>query len=56
MILGESLDKQNFRRRILEAGIIEPTLHRRSGEGRPAQLYDYRADAVVEVKACRLLP
>ena len=24
MILGESLDKRNFRRRILEAGIIEP--------------------------------
>lgn len=25
MILGEKLDKRNFRRRILEAGIIEPT-------------------------------
>jgi 8-oxo-dGTP diphosphatase len=56
MILGESLDKRNFRRRILEAGIIEPTLHRRSGEGRPAQLYHYRADAVAEVKARRLFP
>ena len=56
MILGESLDKRNFRRRILEAGIIEPTLHRRSGEGRPAQLYHYRADVVAEVKARRLFP
>ncbi len=56
MILGESLDKRIFRRRILEAGIIEPTLHHRSGEGRPAQLYHYRADAVAEVKARRLFP
>jgi 8-oxo-dGTP diphosphatase len=39
LILGEKLDKRNFRRRILHAGIIESTSHRRSGEGRPAQLY-----------------
>ncbi len=56
MILGETLDKRNFRRRILEAGIIEPTSHLRSGEGRPARLYRYRADAVAEVKARRLFP
>ncbi|HWR66140.1 MAG TPA: hypothetical protein VN364_08470 [Bellilinea sp.] len=56
LILGETLDKRNFRRRILEAGIIEPTSERRSGEGRPALLYRYRADAVAEVKARRLFP
>jgi 8-oxo-dGTP diphosphatase len=56
IILGEKLDKRNFRRRILEAGIIEPTSHRRSGEGRPARLYRYRPDAVAEVKARRLFP
>lgn len=56
LILGETLDKRNFRRRILEAGIIEPTGERRSGEGRPALLYRYRADAVAEVKARRLFP
>lgn len=56
IILGEKLDKRNFRRRILEAGIIEPTPHRRSGEGRPARLYRYRPDAVAEVKARRLFP
>lgn len=55
-ILGEKLDKRNFRRRILEAGIIEATPHRRSGDGRPAQLYRYRPDAVAEVKARRLFP
>jgi 8-oxo-dGTP diphosphatase len=55
-ILGESLDKRNFRRRILDAGIIEPTNHMRMGDGRPAQLYHYRPDAVAEVKARRLFP
>lgn len=56
IILGEKLDKRNFRRRILQAGIIEATLRQRSGEGRPARLYRYRPDAVAEVKARRLFP
>lgn len=55
-ILGERLDKRNFRRRILQAGVIEKTDHMRTGEGRPARLYRYRADAVAEVKARRLFP
>jgi 8-oxo-dGTP diphosphatase len=56
IILGEKLDKRNFRRRILEAGIIEETPRRRAGEGRPARLFRYRADAVAVVKARRLFP
>ena len=56
IILGESLDKRNFRRRILQSGIIEETQRTRSGEGRPARLYRYRPDAVAEVKARRLFP
>ena len=56
IILGEKLDKRNFRRRILEAGIIEQTPRMRTGEGRPARLYRYRDDAVAEVKARRLFP
>lgn len=56
MILGERLDKRNFRRRILQARIIEETSTLRAGEGRPARLYRYRADAVAEVKARRLFP
>jgi 8-oxo-dGTP diphosphatase len=55
-ILGVKLDKRNFRRRILEAGVIEATVHQKVGEGRPARLYRYRADAVAEVKARRLFP
>jgi 8-oxo-dGTP diphosphatase len=56
IILGERLDKRNFRRRILDAGIIEKTPNTRAGEGRPAQLYRYRPDDVAEVKARRLFP
>jgi 8-oxo-dGTP diphosphatase len=56
MILGEKLDKRNFRRRILQASIIEETNYLRSGEGRPARLYRYRPDAVAEIKARRLFP
>jgi len=56
LILGERLDKRNFRRRILQARIIEQTPFLRSGEGRPARLYRYRPDAVAEVKARRLFP
>jgi 8-oxo-dGTP diphosphatase len=56
LILGEKLDKRNFRRRILAAAVIEPTPHQRAGEGRPARLYRYGPDAVAEVKARRLFP
>ena len=56
IILDEKLDKRNFRRRILQANIIEPTPYRKTGEGRPATLYQYRSDAVAEVKTRRLFP
>lgn len=55
-VLGERLDKRNFRRRILQARVIEETGEMQSGEGRPAKLYRYRDDAVAEVKARRLFP
>ena len=58
IVLGEKLDKRNFRRRILEAGILAETGKYREGEGqgRPAQLYRYKKNAVTEVKARRLFP
>ncbi len=57
IILGDPLDKRNFRRRILEANVIEETGKYRSGQiGPRAQLYRYRSDAVAEVKARRLFP
>lgn len=57
LILGEGLDKRNFRRKILSADILEETgKKRREGEGRPAQLFRYKEDATAEVKARRLFP
>jgi 8-oxo-dGTP diphosphatase len=56
IILNEPLDKRNFRRRIIEAEVIEPIDEVRSGDGRPARLYRFRSDAVAEVKARRLFP
>ncbi|MFQ6101146.1 MAG: NUDIX domain-containing protein [Anaerolineae bacterium] len=56
IILGEELDKRNFRRKILSAGVIEEAGGYRTGEGRPAKLYHFRDDAVAEVKARRLFP
>jgi ADP-ribose pyrophosphatase YjhB (NUDIX family) len=56
IILGEPLDKRNFRRKIQEAQVIEEAGMRRDREGRPARLYRFRDDAVAEVKARRLFP
>jgi 8-oxo-dGTP diphosphatase len=56
VILGETLDKRNFRRKILTAQVVEETGGYRTGEGRPAKLYRFRDDAVAEVKARRLFP
>lgn len=57
LILDEELDKRNFRRKILTAGILEDTGElRREGEGRPARLYRYQDNAIAEVKARRLFP
>jgi 8-oxo-dGTP diphosphatase len=58
IVLDEKLDKRNFRRRILQAGILVETSRSRAGEGqgRPARLYRYRQNAPTEVKARRLFP
>lgn len=57
IILGENLDKRNFRRKILSATILEETgQKKKDGEGRPAKLYRYLEDAVAEVKTRRLFP
>jgi 8-oxo-dGTP diphosphatase len=40
-ILGEQLDKRNFRRKILHSDVLVETGRMRSGDGRPAKLYRY---------------
>ena len=55
-VLNEPLDKRNFRRKVLQADVLEETGGRRVGEHRPARLYRFRAGAVAEVRARRLFP
>ncbi len=55
-ILNEELDKRNFRRKVLQANVLEETGRQRVGEHRPARLYRFREGAVAEVKARRLFP
>ena len=56
IVLGEPLDKRNFRRRIAEADILEETGASTLSRGRPAKLYRFRDDAVADVKTRRLFP
>lgn len=56
IILGEELDKANFRKKLARGNVVEATGLFRQTSGRPAELYRYRQDAVAEVKARRLFP
>lgn len=57
LILNEKLDKRNFRSKIAAADILEESgKMKQEGKGRPAKLYQYRKDAVAEVKTRRLFP
>ena len=50
-ILGKTLDKRNFRKKILSLGIIKPSGKRRTGvQARPAQLYCFKTKKPVMVK------
>jgi 8-oxo-dGTP diphosphatase len=41
LILGQILDKRNFRRKLLQSGRLSEVGQRRGKEGRPARLYRY---------------
>ena len=48
-ILGPHLHKQNFRRLVEGGGLVEPTgEHRHQTGGRPARLYRFRRDVLLE--------
>jgi 8-oxo-dGTP diphosphatase len=55
-VLGESLDKRNFRRKILAADVLEETGNLREGDHRPARLYRFSAKAVELEQARRRFP
>ena len=41
IILGRLLDRRNFRKKILAAGLLKPLRRQRRGRHRPAQLYAF---------------
>ncbi|MFC3150364.1 hypothetical protein ACFOEK_04945 [Litoribrevibacter euphylliae] len=45
IILEKTVEKKSFRRRILEANIIEETGDMRTGNSRPAKLYRLRKES-----------
>ena len=44
-VLGTSLNRGNFRRKVLEAGVVEDTGRTRPARGKPARLYRFRRRA-----------
>ncbi|OQY46522.1 MAG: hypothetical protein B6242_07520 [Anaerolineaceae bacterium 4572_78] len=56
IILVEKLDKGNFRSKLRRTNVIEPTKFYRDTRGRPARLYQFKVDAVAEIKTRRLFP
>lgn len=56
IILDEKLDKGNFRSKLRKTDVVEKTTAYRETGGRPALLYQFKADAVAEVKTRRLFP
>ncbi len=50
------LDKANFRKKLQSQEVVEATGRFRETGGRPAELYRFREDAMLEVKARRLFP
>lgn len=49
-ILGKTLDKRNFRRKIADLGILKPLKEHRSDVGRPAQLFQFLASRFEKLK------
>lgn len=56
VILSKRLDKRNFRRKVLQAKILLSTSRRRSGNGRPAELFTYVASGQATLRPRFLLP
>jgi 8-oxo-dGTP diphosphatase len=44
-VLGVALNRGNFRRKVLEAGVVEDTGKTRPARGKPAHLYRFRRRA-----------
>lgn len=51
VILGHSVDKRNFRKKIMSLGLIEPTAQKQTGrKHRPAQLFRFQKHGYTELE------
>ena len=50
IILGRSLDRRNFRKKILAIGLLKPLHRQRRGRHRPAQLYTFTRRQPMDVQ------
>ncbi|MFB0561089.1 MAG: NUDIX domain-containing protein [Candidatus Lokiarchaeia archaeon] len=48
LVLGEKLDKRNFRKKIASMGIVKPTDKYKLGVHRPARLYTFKKDVKIK--------
>jgi 8-oxo-dGTP diphosphatase len=51
IIQGKVLDKRNFRKKVFDLGILEPTSQRARGRGRPALLYRFKPEIFKQIEA-----
>ncbi len=51
VVLERGLDKRNFRRKVLNLGILEETTEMRRGPGRPARLYRFDKEGYARAEA-----
>ena len=49
-VVGQDLDKRNFRKKILKLGIVAPLPHKKAGKFRPAQLYKFASSKIDEIE------
>ena len=56
IVLGERLDKGNFRSKLRNSGVVEQIDGYKETGGRPARLYRFCDDAVAKIKTRRLFP
>jgi len=49
-VMGTSLDKRNFRKKILKLDVLTALPHKKAGKFRPAQLYKFTSAKVEEIE------
>ena len=54
-VVGDTIDKRNFRKKVLGLGLLADTEHLRRGPHRPAQLYRFAQPGLVTIDAAAII-